>query len=168
MSKALPAGVPPTVDQRAALPAQTGTYVDEKSEFQGSLKLQKSVHIDGTIEGELECAATVTIGTSGKVTARIRAESVLIDGEVHGDIEARTEITLRKGARVYGDLKTEGIVIERGAVEGQMRSADRGNKAAARGLWSDAFHLKPAPRARVSRRRSHSGRAAGFGRVRLR
>ena len=121
VSKALPAGVPPTVDVRPALPAQAGTYVDEKSEFQGSLKLQKSVHIDGTIEGELDCSATVTIGPTGKVTARIRAESVLIDGEVHGDIEARTEITLRKSARVYGDLKTEGIVIERGAkVEGQI------------------------------------------------
>lgn len=120
MNKALPAG-PATMDVRPALALPTGTYVDAASEFTGSLKLQKSVHIDGSVEGELDCAATVTIGTNGKVTARIRAESVLIDGEVHGDIEARTEITLRKSARVYGDLKTEGIVIERGAkVEGQI------------------------------------------------
>ncbi|MFI5315680.1 MAG: polymer-forming cytoskeletal protein [Myxococcota bacterium] len=117
---ALPAGTA-SVDVRAALPERAATYVDASSEFTGSLKLSKSVHIDGSVEGELDCAATVTIGPSGKVTARIRAESVLIDGEVHGDIEARTEITLRKSARVYGDLKTEGIVIERGAkVEGQI------------------------------------------------
>ena len=102
-----------------ALPA--GTYFDQSSAFTGSLKLQKNVHIDGSIDGELDCAGTVTIGATGKVTATIRAESVLIDGEVHGDIEARTEITLRKSARVYGDLRTEGIVIERGAkVEGQI------------------------------------------------
>jgi cytoskeletal protein CcmA (bactofilin family) len=115
---ALPAGKA-TLDVRPAAPV--GTYFDESSEFTGSLKLNKSVQIDGSIEGDLECTAAVTIGPSGKVTARIRAESVLIDGEVHGDIEARTEITLRKSARVYGDLKTEGIVIERGAkVEGQI------------------------------------------------
>jgi len=122
--KSAPAALPAstaTVDVRAALPERAATYVDASSEFTGSLKLEKSVHIDGSVEGELECSATVTIGASGKVTARIRAESVLIDGEVHGDIEARTEITLRKSARVYGDLKTEGIVIERGAkVEGQI------------------------------------------------
>jgi cytoskeletal protein CcmA (bactofilin family) len=119
--EALMAG-PATMDMtRPVLPERAATYVDASSEFTGSLKLSKSVHIDGTVDGELDCAATVTIGASGKVTARISAESVLIDGEVHGDIEARTEITLRKTARVYGDLRTEGIVIERGAkVEGQI------------------------------------------------
>ena len=120
MAKALPAGTA-ALDVRPAAPLPAGTFVDAATEFTGSLKLQKSVHIDGSVEGELECSATVTIGPSGRVTAHIRAESVLIDGEVHGDIEARTEITLRKSARVYGDLKTEGIVIERGAkVEGQI------------------------------------------------
>jgi cytoskeletal protein CcmA (bactofilin family) len=120
MAKALPAGTA-AVDVRPGPAAHVGTYFDESSEFTGSLKLNKAVHIDGSIEGDLECSGTVTIGPSGRVTARIRAECVLIDGEVHGDIEARTEITLRKSARVYGDLRTEGIVIERGAkVEGQI------------------------------------------------
>jgi cytoskeletal protein CcmA (bactofilin family) len=130
-AKALPAGLA-TPDVRPAQ-APASTYVDASSEFTGSLKLQKSVHIDGSVEGELDCSATVTIGPNGKVTARIRAESVLIDGEVHGDIEARTEITLRKSARVYGDLKTEGIVIERGAkVEGQITIGPSGGNASRR------------------------------------
>jgi len=124
---ALPAGTA-AVDVRPALPERAATFVDASSEFAGSLKLSKSVHIDGTIEGELDCASTVTIGPSGRVSARIRAESVLIDGEVHGDIEARTEITLRKSARVFGDLRTEGIVIERGAkVEGQITIGPTGS-----------------------------------------
>jgi len=97
------------------------TTIDASSEFTGSLKTQKAVHIDGKVEGDIDCGSIVTIGNGGKVSARVRAEAVLIDGEVHGDIEARTEITLRKTARVHGDLKTEGIVIERGAkVEGQI------------------------------------------------
>jgi cytoskeletal protein CcmA (bactofilin family) len=132
MAKALPAGTT-TLDVRPAVPAHVGTYFDESSQFTGSLKLNKAVHIDGSIEGDLDCTGAVTIGPSGKVSAHIRAESVLIDGEVHGDIEARTEITLRKSARVYGDLKTEGIVIERGAkVEGQITiGPSGGGKAAA-------------------------------------
>ncbi len=120
MPAALPPG-PSIAETRHAPTAPAGTYFDQSSSFTGSLKLEKNVHIDGSIDGELECAGTVTIGPSGKVAASIKAESVLIDGEVHGDIEARTEITLRKSARVYGDLRTEGIVIERGAkVEGQI------------------------------------------------
>jgi len=77
--EALMAG-PATMDMtRPVLPERAATYVDASSEFTGSLKLSKSVHIDGTVDGELDCAATVTIGASGKVTARISAESVLID-----------------------------------------------------------------------------------------
>jgi cytoskeletal protein CcmA (bactofilin family) len=138
MAKALPAGTT-TVDMQAAAAKPVGTYFDASSQFTGSLKLHKSVQIDGSIEGDLECESTVTIGPSGKVTARIRAESVLIDGEVHGDIEALTEITLRKSARVYGDLKTEGIVIERGAkVEGQITIGPSASKPArAHGVPTD-------------------------------
>ena len=111
----------PPLDVRAVTTSAPTTTVDASSEFTGSLKTQKAVHIEGKVEGDVDCGSTVTIGNAGKVTARIRAEAVLIDGEVHGDIEARTEITLRKTARVFGDLKTEGIVIERGAkVEGQI------------------------------------------------
>ena len=130
-----PATIPgsaPTLDVRAITSGPATTTVDASSEFTGSLKTQKAVQIDGTVEGEIECGSTVTIGNSGKVTARISAESVLIDGEVHGDIEARTEITLRKTARVFGDLKTEGIVIERGAkVEGQITIGPTGGSRAA-------------------------------------
>ncbi|MEX2206002.1 MAG: polymer-forming cytoskeletal protein [Myxococcota bacterium] len=105
---------------KLATPATT-TYVDESSQFTGTLKLTKNLVVDGSVEGEIDCAATVTIGSSGRVNAQICAETVVIDGEIHGDIEARSEISLSKTARVYGDLMTEGIVIERGAkVEGRI------------------------------------------------
>ena len=120
----------------AALPAATATttYVDATSEFNGTLKLAKSLHVDGAVEGEIDCAATVTIGASGRVNAQVRAESVVIDGEIHGDIEARSEITLSKSARVYGDLMTEGIVIERGAkVEGRITIGPVASASRARG-----------------------------------
>ena len=132
------------------------TAIDASSEFTGSLKTQKAVHIEGKVEGDVDCGSTVTIGNSGKVTAHIRAESVLIDGEVHGDIEARTEITLRKTARVFGDLKTEGIVIERGAkVEGQITIGPTGGGAAPRLAGSEPRRATPTLRCP---RRSRSSR----------
>ena len=104
----------------AGLPAGT-TYFDESAEFSGTLQLRQSVWIDGAIDGEIECDQAVTIGPSGRVRARIRAQSVVIEGELHGDIESRGEITLHKTARVIGDMITEGIVVEKGAkVEGRI------------------------------------------------
>jgi cytoskeletal protein CcmA (bactofilin family) len=131
---------PPHAEPRTrALPATpaTTTYVDESSQFTGTLKLTKNLVVDGSVEGEIDCAATVTIGASGRVHAQICAETVVIDGEIHGDIEARSEISLGKTARVYGDLMTEGIVIERGAkVEGRItigpvKTPGRGREAEA-------------------------------------
>ncbi len=115
-----PAPSAPRASAPPATPATT-TYVDESSQFTGTLKLTKNLVVDGAVEGEIDCAGTVTIGASGRVNAQICAETVVIDGEIHGDIEARGEITLSKTARVYGDLMTEGIAIERGAkVEGRI------------------------------------------------
>jgi cytoskeletal protein CcmA (bactofilin family) len=104
-----------------ATPRREGTYVDASTEFRGSLKLRGDVHLDGTIEGDVECSGTVCIGASGHVTGEVHAESVMIDGEVHGDLHVRSEITLHKSARVFGDMTTQGIVIEKGAkVEGRI------------------------------------------------
>jgi cytoskeletal protein CcmA (bactofilin family) len=108
-------------DPGAAPGGPETTYFDESAQFSGTLHLRQSVCIDGAIEGEIECDQTVKIGPSGRVTARIRAQTVVIEGELHGDIEARGEITLHKTARVFGDMTTEGIVVEKGAkVEGRI------------------------------------------------
>jgi cytoskeletal protein CcmA (bactofilin family) len=97
------------------------TYFDESSEFSGTLRLQSSACIDGSVEGEIDCDRDVTVGPSGRVHAQIHAQSIVILGEVRGDIHARSEITLHKTARVHGDMTTEGIVIEKGAkVEGRI------------------------------------------------
>ena len=105
----------------AGSPGGAETYFDESAQFSGNLHLRQSMRIEGSIEGEIECDQTVTIGSAGRVTGQIRAQSVVIEGELHGDIEARGEITLHKTARVFGDMMTEGIVVEKGAkVEGRI------------------------------------------------
>jgi cytoskeletal protein CcmA (bactofilin family) len=96
-------------------------HLDAGSELSGTLRAQRDIRVDGSIDGEIECAGTVTVSANARVKANVRASSVVIDGEVHGDIDAESEITLRKTARVHGDLTTEGIVIERGAkLEGRI------------------------------------------------
>ena len=137
----------------AGLPSGT-TYFDASAEFSGTLQLRQSVWIDGAIEGEIDCDQDVTIGPSGRVRARIRAQSVVIEGELHGDIEARGEITLHKTARVFGDLTTEGIVVEKGAkVEGRITIGSADQRAAAESSARsarDASALCSAPQALAS------------------
>ncbi len=95
--------------------------IDEGAECSGKFRFANDVHIDGFVEGELDCHGTLVIGASGRIDARIRAENVIIHGEASGNIVAHSQITLQKDARVKGDMRTVGIVIEQGAqVEGRI------------------------------------------------
>jgi cytoskeletal protein CcmA (bactofilin family) len=94
---------------------QAQTFLDEGCELSGQLRFKDSVQIDGKIEGEIECAKSVIIGSPADIRASISAECVVISGAVTGDIAARRKITLHKTAHVTGDMRTAGIVIEEGA-----------------------------------------------------
>ncbi len=95
--------------------------IDEGAECSGKFRFPNDVHIDGSVEGELDCHGTLVIGPSGRVDAQIRAENVIIYGEASGNIVAYNQITLQKDARVKGDMRTAGIVIEQGAqVQGRI------------------------------------------------
>ena len=126
-----------------AMPAPPATtYVDASSEFTGTLKLAKSLHVDGAVEGEIDCAATVTIGSSGKVNAQIRAESVVIDGEIHGDIEARSEISSEQDRARLRRPDDRGH-RDRARREGRGTDHDRAGQGRERGAVSDATREVP-------------------------
>ena len=91
------------------------TFLDEGCELSGKLRFKDSVEINGKIDGEIECAKTVDIGSAADIHASISAECVVISGAVDGDIVARRKITLHETAHVAGDMRTAGIVIEEGA-----------------------------------------------------
>ncbi len=112
----------PSRGPSGAAPRETPTArIGEGAACSGKLRFARDVHIDGSVEGELDCRGTLVIGSSGRVDAQIRAENLIICGEASGDIFARDQITLQKGAHVKGDMRTAGIVIEQGAhVEGRI------------------------------------------------
>ena len=113
---------PPSREPVGAAPRETPTArIDEGAECSGKFRFANDVHIDGSVEGELDCQGTVVIGPSGRVDAQVKAENVVIYGEASGDIVAQNQITLHKDACVKGDMRTAGIVIEQGAqVEGRI------------------------------------------------
>ena len=143
-SDSVPAlGAGPSTLRPVSPPADT-TFVDASSEFSGSLRMNGDVQIDGSVEGEIECRGTLTVGDGGRVQAQVRAECVVIFGEVHGDIEASSEITLHKTARVFGDMNTEGIVIEKGAkVEGRITIGSSSESGARASASSAHAHAQP-------------------------
>ncbi len=84
--------------------------------IRGSLSGGGDLVIEGRVEGQISLKNHLTIETSGRVEADIRADELTINGEASGNIDASARVSINNSARVQGDVKAPRVVIEDGAV----------------------------------------------------
>ncbi len=84
--------------------------------IRGSLSGGGDLVIEGRVEGQISLKNHLTIDTTGKVEADIRADELTINGEASGNIDASARVAINNSARVTGDVKAPRIVIEDGAI----------------------------------------------------
>jgi len=87
--------------------------------IKGNLTARADIHIDGAVEGDVNCTSLVQ-GESSEITGAITAETARLSGCVRGSITAR-ELVILKSARIEGDVFYDALTIEQGAhVEGKF------------------------------------------------
>ena len=91
------------------------TIVGAGTVFEGTMKAENGVRIDGGFKGELFCSGLLTISQSSEVDAQIEGMEVYINGFVRGMVCAE-KVALDSGARLIGDLYTDTLSIAEGAV----------------------------------------------------
>lgn len=94
---------------------QADTIVGAQVELKGSLKNRGSIHIHGSVTGDVQSDAMVIVGETAIVTGPITAKSVEISGQVHGSVSADEQIELQPKCIVKGDLSTKRLSIKPGA-----------------------------------------------------
>ncbi len=82
--------------------------------FNGHLKCDGSVRIDGLCEGTIETAGNVIIGEGAKVMADIIAENVSVSGAVKGSITARGRLEILPTGRVWAEISVNSFLIDEG------------------------------------------------------
>lgn len=93
---------------------QSGTtIVAEGTRFTGELTLDGKLHIDGTIEGTIECHGDVSVGRNGCFEGTLNAGRLMVSGHVQGRVECDSLEIVSTG-RVYGEVASERFVIEPG------------------------------------------------------
>lgn len=95
------------------------TLIGAATRIEGRMVVNKSIRLDGTIEGSIESASdhhvTVAIGHTGLVQGDVRAHRVLVNGQVDGNIYAREKCELHETSKVKGDIHYGLLGIEHGA-----------------------------------------------------
>ena len=90
------------------------SVISEQCQFQGTLDLQVSIRIDGTLEGNIDNAKLVTISRTGAMKGDLSGLGAVIIGKMEGDICVE-EIEILSEAQLKGNIRTKSILIEKGA-----------------------------------------------------
>lgn len=94
----------------------------------GNVKAEADLHIEGRIEGDLDCG-TLVQGADSLVKGQVRATTARIAGTIEGSVSVR-QLTIESGARIVGDVEYENVSIETGAhVDGRMKHLSEGAAA---------------------------------------
>lgn len=106
--------------------ASAGTFsvIGADVTITGNIAATADLHIDGAVDGDIQCAALVQ-GEGSRIRGSVLADSARISGAVEGSIATR-ELVVTRTAHITGDVTYEQISIEAGGhVEGRftLRSA---------------------------------------------
>ncbi|MDO7844409.1 bactofilin family protein [Sphingomonas immobilis] len=86
----------------------------------GSISATADLHVDGRIEGDVDCACLVQ-GPQSSIKGAIKAEKARLAGRIEGSVRAR-HLTIERAARIDGDVEYEAIAIETGAsINGRLK-----------------------------------------------
>ncbi len=91
------------------------TIIGRGTIFDGVMKVDNSVRIDGVFKGELSCSGALTISQSGEAYAHLEGRDIYINGIVRGTVRAE-KVRLDSQARFIGDVYTGAISVSEGAV----------------------------------------------------
>jgi cytoskeletal protein CcmA (bactofilin family) len=104
---------------------KVATVFSEATSFNGILKFDTSIKIEGSFKGKILSKGYLMIGEKAKVRADIRAGSIVIAGEVKGNVEASERLEMLPSGKLYGNIKTKKLKMADGVVfEGSCQMTD--------------------------------------------
>lgn len=83
--------------------------------FEGKLRSEGDLRIDGEFKGNIDINARIVLGTTGVVSGDIKCKNAEISGKLVGNIEVSEMLILKSTTFIQGDIQTNKLIIEDGA-----------------------------------------------------
>lgn len=90
------------------------TLIGHDAVFEGNIKTDKTIRIDGKIKGNVD-ALGILVGADAEISGNIKTSILLTGGVIRGNIVASESVELLQKAKVWGDIKTNVLTISEGA-----------------------------------------------------
>ena len=89
------------------------SVVSTECYFQGTLSVQGSLRVEGTLEGNVDNARHVIIGSDGKIKGDVSAQMVVCGGVIEGNVCAEM-LEVLSPALIKGDIRAKKMIVEEG------------------------------------------------------
>ena len=101
------------------------TVVGQNARFNGHLKCEGNLRIDGYCEGIVEATGNIVIGEMSHIVAEVRAKNVSVSGSVKGTIYA-DRVDLLSTGRIEGDVMVDSFFLDDGGnIRGQVNMREK-------------------------------------------
>jgi cytoskeletal protein CcmA (bactofilin family) len=95
--------------------AKMDVYISADSCVKGHLQTKSNIRIDGKINGNINAAGNVHVGSNALVEGNITGIDVQIAGIVRGNINVTGGLHVYSSAKLIGDVKAASVEVEQGA-----------------------------------------------------
>jgi cytoskeletal protein CcmA (bactofilin family) len=123
------------------------TFLGKDTRFEGKLRFQGTMRIDGHFKGEVSAQGNLIVGEDALVEGELRVTYASVSGEVHGDIIAEQRVDLRAPSKVFGNIQSPAVVMEEGVIFEGTTKMYQAKPGAGRTEFIDAddYHGGPPP-----------------------
>lgn len=95
--------------------AKMDVYISADSFVKGHLQTKSNIKVDGRINGNINAAGNVHVGTDAQVDGNVTGTDVQIAGIVRGNINVSGALHIFSSAKLIGDVKAASVEVEKGA-----------------------------------------------------
>jgi len=95
--------------------ATSGTLVAVEAEWEGKLRSQGNIRVEGVVRGEIETAMTLVVAPQARVHGTVRARNITLGGDVEGDITCDERLEILPGGSARGQINSATLVVHEGA-----------------------------------------------------
>jgi len=95
------------------------TLIGKKATFEGTIKIQEPIRVDGVFNGEIMSESDIVIGEGAEIKGNIQCKNILLAGKVDGNIEATGQLHITGTGALYGDASIYSFIVdEKGILDG--------------------------------------------------
>lgn len=96
-------------------PSGTPAVIGKTLQFDGNIKGDENLVIEGTVEGTITLSnAEVIVEKCGLVRGDILARTILVKGEVRGEMRGNEVVEIAPSGIVHGDIRAPRVMLQDG------------------------------------------------------